>query len=217
LIWSGPRLRARRNAMIRIRSTLVGGDALPSSIPVKTPMLWQTARLLGTAVRFGTGQVGKYTEGQPTRISRNPNALRATLNIQKIEQTTRFSEAKVLIWSGPRLRARRNAMIRIRSTLVGGDALPSSIPVKTPMLWQTARLLGTAVRFGTGEVGKYTEGPKLAESQKLQLHLQVFSHLPHLRLLSRLWLQHVSQLWVTTRYMGHPNALRATLNIQEIE
>merc|ERR1712142_28438 len=149
--WSEPRLRARRNAMIRTRSTLVGGDALPSNIPAKTPMLWQTARLLGTAVRFGTGQVGKYTEGQPTRISRNPNALRATLNIQKIEQTTRFSEAKVLIWSGSRLRARRNAMIRIRSTLVGGDALPSSIPVKTPMLWQTARLLGTAVRFGTGQ------------------------------------------------------------------
>merc|ERR1719204_9607 len=135
-------------------------------------MLWQIASLLGTAVRFGTGLVGKYIEepqklqvlshlphlrllsrlwvqemrqrrqnphslqvmrqrlikGQPTRISVHPNALRATLNIQEIEQTTRFSEAEVLIWSEPRLLARRNAMIRIRLTLVGGDALQSNIP-----------------------------------------------------------------------------------------
>merc|ERR1712116_23574 len=114
--------------------------------------------------------------GQPTRISGHPNALRATLNIQKIERTTRFSEAEVLIWSEPRLHARRNAMIRTRSTLVGGDALPSNIPAKIHMLWQTARLLGTAVRFSTGQVGKYTEEPQ---------KLQILMHLAHLRLLSQ--------------------------------
>jgi len=194
LIWSGPQMRARRNAIIRTRLTLVGGDASPSSIPAKIPMLWLIARLLGTAVGFGTGLVAKYTEGQLTRHSGNPNASRATLNIQKIEQTTRFSEAEVLIWSGPRMRARGNAIIQTRLTLVGGDAPPSSIPAKTPMLWQIARLLGTAVRLSTGQVGKYTEGPKLSEPQKLQRHLQVLSHLLHLRLLSRLWLQHVSRL-----------------------
>jgi len=129
LTWSEPRMRARLNAIIRTQLTLVGGDVLPSNIPVKIPMLWLIARLLGTAVGFDTGEVAKYIEGQPTRISRHPNALRATLNIQKIEQTIRFSGAEE-----PRLRAKRNAMIRTRSTLVGGDALPSNIPAKIPML-----------------------------------------------------------------------------------
>jgi len=36
-------------------------------------MLWQIARLLGTAVRFGTGQVGKYTEGPQRSVSGGEN------------------------------------------------------------------------------------------------------------------------------------------------
>merc|ERR1719210_1541897 len=92
------------------------------------------------------------------KLSRFPNAKRATLNFQGTEQTTRFSEAGVLICAGPQVRARLNARILTRRTLMAGNALPSSIPAKIRMLWRIARLLGTAGRLGIGEVGKYTEG-----------------------------------------------------------
>merc|ERR1711879_941064 len=94
----------------------------------------------------------------PMTVSRIPNAKRATLNIQRTEQTTRFSEAVVLICAGPQVRARLNAMILTRRTLMGGNASHSNIPAKIHMLWRIALLHGTAVRLGIGEVGKYTEG-----------------------------------------------------------
>jgi len=90
------------------------------------------------------------------------NVIRVTLNIQGTEQTTQFSEAEVLIWLGPQVRAKPDVRIPIQRTLMGGDASPSSILVKTRMLWRIAHLLGIAVSFGSGQVEKYTEELSLA-------------------------------------------------------
>merc|ERR1712117_948278 len=88
----------------------------------------------------------------------SPNAKRATLRFQGIVQTTQFSEVEVSKWLGPQKNARRNVIIPLQLILMAGLASPSSIPVKIPLMWRIARLLGIAVRLRTGEAVKCTEG-----------------------------------------------------------